>query len=346
MATQRSTVKRQLSTLAETSNKKKLVNISFAGGEKNNKFTEKKNFSKSEIPKEMFSLCRLCASCTDPIDLMTEISELEPRLVHCFGWRQSEKEIDMPKKACNSCVDRLQRSYDFVECMLMAEKQLNKLLNEQMQTVTDEFLPEIVDIKVEGSKRRMINPPVPDEIGTRTSRRYMFDANNTDPEKHDDPNYNKNETVEYCDDNDVIFTEPIGFSDDGESECSNKNSTKKVTAKKYRKKKRLTDESFLDALDIEDRLDGGLISADGVKKLEKLFPNMKTMSWQDCQYKCEKCDRIFRGSINFYAHIRSIHIEDVVSIIVPCVYCNSKHRREFTLNRHIASEHFIHLKYR
>lgn len=291
----------------------------------------------------MFSLCRLCAACTDPIDLITEVSELEPQLVHCFGWRQSEKEIDMPKKACNSCVDRLQRSFDFVECMLIAEKQLNKLLSEQTQTVTDEFQPEAADIKVEDVKRRITNEAGPDNSGT--SSRCMLVANNSDDEKNND-NDHKNEAMEFDDDNDAIFSEPIDFSDDVESECSNKNLTKKVSSKKRSRKKQSTNEPFLDALDIEDRLEGGLISANGVKKLEKLFPQMKTMSWQDCQYKCEKCNRIFTGSLSFYSHIRSIHIEDVVSIVVPCLYCNSKHRRGFTLNRHMASEHFTHLKFR
>lgn len=276
----------------------------------------------------MFSLCRLCATCTDPIDLNTDLSELEPKLAHCFGWRKSEKEIVMPKKVCNPCVDRLQQSSEFFERILSAEKQLNKLLHEQMQTVADEFLPEPTDIKFEDSKR-IVDSPVA-EIGS------ICDASNSGDEKSD----------KHDDQNDAIFSEPIDFSDAENSNCSQKTPIKKAKSDRYRRTKQRRDESFLDVLNVDDRLDGGLISPNGVKKLEKLFPIMKSMSWQDCEYKCEKCNRIFKGSINFYSHIRSVHIEDIVTITVVCVYCDSKHRREFTLHRHMALEHFRHLKYR
>lgn len=286
----------------------------------------------------MFSLCRLCATCTDPIELVTETTELESKLVHCFGWRRSEKEMEMPKKACNSCVDRLHSSYEFVQCMLTAEKQLNKLLSEQVQTVTDEFLPLTVEIKLEDEKKRIPDIPEPVEPASLLPD-YVVDVEH------------KNDTVEYDDYDDGIFGEPIDYSDDevdegSKNESANKNTTKSKLKRRSRKKQP-TSEPFLDALDAEDRLSNGQISANGVQKLEKLFPDMKTMSWRDCQYKCEKCgDRTFKGSINFYSHIRSVHIEEVLSIVVPCFYCSSKHRREFQLNRHIATEHFAHLKFR
>lgn len=294
----------------------------------------------------MFSLCRLCAACTDPIELITEISELESKLVHCFGWQRSEKELEMPKRACNSCVDRLHRSYDFVECMLTAEKQLNKLLSEQIQTVTDEFLPQTIEIKLEDIKNRVtIVPEEPIELESFEGFDNVNANNSNDDYKYDAMEYDDD------DDNGGIFGEPIDYSDVDDDDADDKNDssiqtlTKKVPKKRVRKRKRRS-EPFLDALDIEDRLENGQISSNGVRKLEKLFPDMKTMSWADCQYKCEKCERTFTGSINFYAHIRSSHIKDVLSIVVPCFYCNSKHRREFQLNRHIATEHFAHLKFR
>lgn len=285
----------------------------------------------------MFSLCRLCAACTDPIELITEMSELESKLVHCFEWRSSEKESEMPKKACNSCVDRLHRSFEFVECMLTAEKQLNKLLSEQVQTVTDEFLPQTVEIKLEDVKKRVPDVPELDEQESMLQE-YAVDGGY------------KDDTVDYGDYDDGIFGEPIDYSDDeaddeSKNDSANKNATKEKPKRRSRKKQPLS-EPFLKALDAGDLLSNGQISANGVQKLEKLFPDMKTVSWRDCQYKCEKCDRTFRGSISFYSHIRSVHIEEVLSIVVPCFYCDSKHRREFHLNRHIATEHFAHLKFR
>lgn len=292
----------------------------------------------------MFSLCRLCAACTDPIELITEVTELEPKLVHCFGWRRSEKEMEMPKKACNLCADRVQRTYDFVECMLMAEKQLNKLLSEQFQTDVEEFLPQTIEIKLEDIKKRVTNVPESDELEL-IGECNLNDVNKNDATKYDD---------EDADGDDGIFGEPIDYSNDdddesgangGENDNKNKNLPKKVVKRRSRKKTP-TSEPLLDALDTEDRLANGQISANGVQKLEKLFPSMKTVSWDDCKYKCDKCDRSFVGSINFYSHIRSVHMEEVLTIVVPCFYCDSKHRREFQLNRHIATEHFPHLKFR
>lgn len=285
----------------------------------------------------MFSLCRLCATWTDPIELVTETTELESKLVHCFGWRRSEKEMDMPKKACNSCVDRLHSSYEFVECMLAAEKQLNKLLSEQVQTVTDGILPPTVGIKLEDDKKRIPDVPEPDERASLLQD-YVVDGDL------------KNDTVECDDYDDGIFGEPIDYSDDevdddSKIDSANKTVTKNKPKKRSRKKQPMS-EPFLSVLDAEDCLSNGQIGANGVQKLEKLFPDMKTMSWRECQYKCEKCDRTFRGSINFYSHIRSAHIEEVLTIVVPCFYCSSKHRREFQLNKHIANEHFAHLKFR
>lgn len=299
----------------------------------------------------MFSLCRLCGTCTDPMDLVTEMSELESKLVHCFGWRRSEKEHQMPKKACNFCVDRLQQSYDFVDCMLSAEKQLNKLLSEQVQTVAEDFPPLTAEIKVEDIKKRIIDVRSPEESGS-----CIIDDNEVDEKENILGADFNNDSFDFGDDygqdddsDDAVFGEPFEFPDDSKKKSSNKNSNKNSTkkvSKKRTKKKRPTSDPFLAAVDMEDRLDGGLISTNGVKKLEKLFPIMTTMSWEDCQYKCEKCDRIFKGSTNLYSHIRSVHIEEVLSIMIPCFYCDSKHRREFTLNRHIATDHFTHLKYR
>lgn len=279
----------------------------------------------------MFSLCRLCATCTEPTELLTEIMDLEPRLTYCCGWRPSENEVNMPKKVCNLCVDEVKRSWDFVQCVQEAEKHLNKLLREQCQTSSEEIEPEILEVKIEEKK---LEPSESHEL------QELIDDKNQDNDDDDDFDYFKDEF-----DDGEIFGEPIDYSDDEVSQ-SNKDSSPKKIAKKLAEKKQLMNDPFLSVLDNEDCLNGGSISSNGVEKLEKIYPEMKTMSWEDCQYKCQKCDKIFKGSLNFYTHIRSIHIEEVLSIIVPCFYCDSKYRREYALNRHIATEHFTHLKFR
>lgn len=52
---------------------------------------------------------------------------------------------------------------------------------------------------------------------------------------------------------------------------------------------------FLDHLSDEDRILGGTISHEGVLKLEKLYPDMKTISWSNCLHKCVKCNLTIEG---------------------------------------------------
>lgn len=85
----------------------------------------------------MFRLCRLCAKCPEPSDLTTNISNIESKLVICCKWKPSEYEIQMPNKACNLCMDKLQMCWNFVESVWAAEKQLNKLLAEQYEDLTN-----------------------------------------------------------------------------------------------------------------------------------------------------------------------------------------------------------------
>lgn len=271
----------------------------------------------NSIFEKMFSLCRLCATCTELTELT--VSELEPKLALCCGWMPSDNEVLLPKKACHTCVDQLQRSWNFVEQIRAAEKQLNKLLSEQIETKSDECLTNIGDIKTE-------DEPKEDE--------NLFELEESKP--------NPNEDV--YDDEEDVFGESIDYFDD-ESTHSNEEDQKESIKKNCDRKQTISD-PFLAPLAPEDRLESGLIGPTGLKKLEKLFPDMKTMSWSDCQYKCAKCDQIIRGPLNLYSHIRSMHTEELPSIKVSCFYCGIKHRRELTLHRHIATEHFVHLKFR
>lgn len=268
---------------------------------------------KRYLSLKMLFLCRLCAKCIDATEQTTKVSELQLKLSTCCGWNPAENEDQMPQKACSCCVAQLQTSWSFAESVWAAEKQLYKLASESIQP--NEILELHEDIKIEETEAK------PD-----ISSNLILD----DPDESFD--------------DDGVFGEPIGYSD-AESMHSSKSQTQ-ATIKKRVRKKRTKKDPFIAALDPEDCLAGGLISSNGLQKLEKLFPLMKTVSWNECKYKCDKCDRNFLGPNNFYAHIRSIHLDEVKTIDVLCIYCNSTHRREYALNRHIASEHFLHLKYR
>lgn len=264
----------------------------------------------------MFSLCRLCARCMDTTEPFTNIDQVKLMLSTCCGWKPVDDENQMPQNACNLCIDQLNRSWEFAEAVAVAERQLLKLVNESAE-------PDLVV------------PILPDEQIKEESPEETQDIEPAVDVPID-------EKSEFFDDD--VFGEPFDYSD-AESLHSIE-SENPVRPKNPAKRSRRRKDPFVEALSPEDKLEGGLISPNGIAKLEKLFPLMKTVTWDDCKYKCIKCDKHFVGPNNFYTHIRSIHLDEVKTIKVLCCYCNTKHRREYALNRHISTEHFAHLKFR
>lgn len=271
----------------------------------------------------MFSLCRLCAKCPEPNQLTIKLSELEIKLAICCGWQRSKNENQMPKKVCNSCADRLQSSWNFVEGVWAAEKQLHKLIKDQIRLDSDDELIQTVQPKEKIDVAFELEEFKKDEI-------------EVDPSEDIDNDYG-------------IFGEALDYSNDDDSTNLNDKQPgefeSKSTSGRKQRRRRIND-PFLAAVNYDERLGNGLISVNGISRLENLFPNMKSISWNDCQYRCDECNQTFKGSCQFYCHIRSKHNEDLLSIKVPCVYCNATFRRDIALNRHIAAEHFSHLKFR
>lgn len=280
----------------------------------------------------MFSLCRLCANCPETTDLTTEICEIEAKLAICCGWNPSKNETQMPKKACNLCVDQLQQSWNFAEQIRAAEKQLNKLLAEQSiepenESKADEFLSFDTNIKCQ------------DEIK---------DSNDFDLEVIA-PIFENDNNDDDDDDDDYVFGESIEFitnDDPGESTDSNTKENLVKNETENTEKSHMKNDQFLAKLAPCDFLANGRISLNGVEKLEKLHPNMKTISWDDCQYKCDKCRCTIKSPHNLFAHNRSLHPDELLSIELSCFYCDTKHQRECAMNRHITMKHYGHLKFR
>lgn len=210
----------------------------------------------------MFSICRLCANCKDDIELTTQITELESKLALCCGWYPTENEIQLPTKACDNCVDELDKCWYFAQSVRNAEQKLNKLLMEQNDLTavdTAEYNELLADDKIK------IDP------GILAVELKEF-------ENSCDENNGNN-----GDEDEAIFDNPFIDSD---AECSTSN---KIQIN-------LPDvDPFLDHLIDEDRIADGTVSAGGVYKLEKLYPEMKTMSWTNCLYKCEKCNQTIQG---------------------------------------------------
>lgn len=281
----------------------------------------------------MFSLCRLCAKCTEPAELTIEITELESRLVLCCGWQPSTNEFQMPKKACNSCVSEVQRSWDLVERIQEAETKLNKFLNEQLPIDTNQHG---IEFKVECEAE---------------PTNYTADTKFDEDEDYYDDGAGAGDAFDSDNDNgnhDVgdVFGESIHYFNDEDSKPKIDDKQSPTVEKKSKNKNQMKMDPFFATLSPEDFYGYGQISSNGITKLTKLYPDMKTMSWDECQYKCIKCDRIVKGSNNLYAHMRSIHMDESKSIKISCCYCNFKDRREQNLHRHMMTEHFKHLKFR
>lgn len=278
----------------------------------NNKSRTETLNRKRSLKNKMFSLCRLCAESKDFDELITEISELETKLVLCCGWNISANEVQMPSKACIICVERLEKSWCFAESVKAAENKLNKLVSEENCIETFE-------------------------------KTLSHTFTNYESIKLDPSNTLESENIDDTIDDHIVsnLSEPPYLCENYHSELKSER-----TNKKNYEGNKLSVESFLAQLDKEDRLADGTISVNGVAELENLFPAMKTMAWPDCKYKCDKCNRVLNGPHNFFAHNRSWHLNDIQNMVFECFYCESKHRREYNLSQHMAMRHFPHLKFR
>lgn len=244
----------------------------------------------------------------------------------------------MPNKACKCCVDELLRSWNFVEKIREAEKQLDKLLSEQMQdTFNQNDNQQTMEFKTEQCIEQT-NHAIDNKLDARMDDDYFNDCGG---------GYDENDSS--IDDHGEVFGESIDYVKDecSESETKNTKPQKESSKKKQPNTNNLKNDPFFATLNPEDFLENGQLSSAAVTKLTKLNPDMTTMSWSECQYKCTKCKQILKGATHLFSHMRSMHIDDPkMSVKLSCFYCDFKHAREATINRHISTEHFEHLQFR
>ncbi|XP_055311604.1 zinc finger protein 25-like [Sitodiplosis mosellana] len=311
----------------------------------------------------MLSLCRLCASCVTGVEISTEISELEPKLRLCCDWKSSENEERLPQKACKLCVDELQRSWSFAEKVSAAQQQFHKFTREM---VSNEPEPEPDPMShVEEISSAMVKVETYTEYIGLEQFEYDFDSgtfdnpisgsdteslhsNKSKKDKHQKPTKKSKKATKKSklpSNSKKTEQKPLDWNNI-DVNCINERTKRQNKSTKKAAVNKIPDfDPFVAALPDEDRCSDGTISANGVAKLKELFPNMSTMTWNDCQYKCTKCARIFNGPQKLWTHVRSMHWEETHSMDFFCVYCDSKYKREFNLHRHIAEEHFPHLKF-
>lgn len=254
----------------------------------------------------MHALCRLCAKAFHAELLKTNISELQTKLVICCGWCPLDNEFEMPTKVCDLCVDQLQMSWNFAESVSAAGNILTGLVQNQ---------------------KIQINPK--EKIEKHSNE---WELETCFIKLEDNANDN------------LILEEPTVPNTYRSDDRAPIDVSQKSKNKRKPREKLAFSDLFLTQLDDCDHNVDGTISENGVAKLQKIFPEMTIMSWADCQYKCEKCDQVFKGPQNFVAHNRCKH--KIRTMNVVCSYCNSSQKNERLLNKHIGDEHFKHLKYR
>lgn len=149
----------------------------------------------------------------------------------------------------------------------------------------------------------------------------------------------KHEIKDDSDDDDDDFR--MDQSDNHSSDDDSDETTKENGSTRKRKRPL----PFSRILNADDYLPNGIISENGVKKIEIDFPEKKTITWHNCKYNCNKCDLKIEGSNNFLSHYKSVHHNELKSVKFDCFYCHERESNLRKLNSHIAEEHFIHLKY-
>lgn len=268
--------------------------------------------------------CRLCAGLKTEYEIASEICDLKLMLTKCCQWEKSENESQLPQQVCYICMELLDNCWEFLLQIESAEKKLNEMLVGQKLEVKEdiafiELEPLIEDIKEDIQE---IKDDESSSNDVQTESAFAAEQNeNNDADDADDNNDSNS------------HNENNNSSNDSEQE-------EKETASRPRRK------PFKSILVEEDYLASGLISTKGVEKLMAEMPDMKTLNWNNCKYKCIKCDdRNIDGINNYISHCKSVHFDQFKKMRFFCYYCNEKQRNLRLLNSHIAEQHYIHLKY-
>lgn len=269
--------------------------------------------------------CRLCAGLKTEDEMASEICDLRLMLNKCCQWQKSENECHLPQHVCYICMEQLDNCWEFLLQIECAEKKLNEMLTDQKVEVKEdiafvEFKPHIEDIKED------IQEIKDDENSSNYVQAECLSAIEQNENNNDD-NDDENDNNDNNNDNN-------NSSNDSEQEV-----IKGARSRPLRK-------PFKSILEENDYLASGLISIEGVEKLMTELPDMKTLNWNNCKYKCIKCDdRNINGINQYISHCKSIHFEQYKKMKFFCYYCNEKLRNFRLLNSHIAEQHYIHLKY-
>lgn len=82
----------------------------------------------------MTTYCRLCAESKPEDELSSTINDsklnIKEKLVVCCQWNNYSANTQLPDSVCYSCVEKLEKSWLFNECIALAQIKLQEIFNE------------------------------------------------------------------------------------------------------------------------------------------------------------------------------------------------------------------------
>lgn len=297
----------------------------------------------------MCSFCRFCAQEKKDGELLTHLQDVSEMFRRIHSRFDSESSHQLPQRICGPCSEQLLNCWNFIEQIESAEKKLTEMIMNRSENAhpVEEIIVCENSILIFEPKIEILEPSDGEKV---IQKAETLDA--TDTEEGDQ---GAELIIESDTDQSNQKVEPMDESDT--EQCYQKKNQKnegeqiddEIKRQEYnlnRKRRRMKYVKFFSEVPRHDILADGSISDKTVSKLKQIYSEMKTISWETCKYKCDKCSEITQGSNQFFIHFQSKHFDELDSYRFPCYNCNDVYESLFKLNRHIATQHYIHLRYR
>lgn len=278
---------------------------------------------------KMFSFCRFCAQPKKHGELVTDLENISEMYKRICPKYDSELSNKLPQRICSPCSDRLLNCWNFIEQIESAEEKLTKMImnrSENALPVEEVIVCENSILIFESTVEKVEPKNESDAEQSESQEAQLMDESDTDESDTKERSNQRNQNS--------VHGEPIDPDIKRQEYILN------------RKRRRMKYVEFFSEVPRGEILADGTISDKTVSKLETRFPDMKTISWDTCEYKCAKCLQIVEGTNQFFIHFQSKHFEELDSYRFPCYHCNDVYESLFKLNRHIGNKHYIHLRYR
>lgn len=313
----------------------------------------------------MFTFCRFCAQEKKRGEFVADLQNVSEMYRRICPQYDSESSDQLPQRICAPCSNQLLNCWNFIEQIESAEKKLKEMIRNR----SEKTLPVEEVIVCENSiiifepKIQLLKPSDMEKDTTEAELMNASDSEQSDKEtglmNQSDSEQSEQETEQMGESNIEQSNQMAEMLDELDTEHSSQEDVKQnnqgeqidqeIKRQEYnlnRKRRRMKHVKFFSEIPRHMILANGTISDEAVLKLKQIYPEMKTISWQTCKYRCYSCNQVIKGTNQFFIHFQSEHFEELDSYRFICYVCDDGFETLFKLNRHIATEHFNHLRYR